>query len=174
MTDNGQCEPLAEADVDAVIARYPDRTGDLLNILEDLQEAHPRRFLPRATLSQVAQKTGIARAQIWSVVTFYAFFNLAPQGRHQVCVCRGTACHTRGSKPLYDTLRRAVGAENMGDAEEEETFTTPDHRLTVRTVACFGQCAMAPVVAVDDAMHGHVTDPMLKTLLTQLEEGDRP
>lgn len=171
MTDTERSEPLAESVVDEIIARHPDRTGDILNILESLQERHPHKFLPRETLALVARKTGISRAQLWSVVTFYAFFNLEPQGRHCVCVCRGTACHTRGSKPLHDALRRATG-EQAGavDADEAaEAFTTSDHRLTVRTVACFGQCAMAPVVAVDETMHGHVTEPRLHELLADLD-----
>lgn len=176
MKDHERNEPLAESVVDEVIAAHPDRTGDILNILEALQERHPHKFLPRETLALVARKTGVARAQIWSVVTFYAFFNLEPQGLHRVCVCRGTACHTRGSKPLYDALCRATGARPLApdDDSATETYTTPDHRLTVRTVACFGQCAMAPVVAVDETMHGRVNEPALRVLLAGLASEASP
>jgi NADH-quinone oxidoreductase subunit E len=170
-----EIQPLAPSVVDEAIARHPDRTGDVLGILEELQEAHPLKFLPQSTLEYVARQTGVARAQIFSVVTFYAFFNLKPQGRHTVTVCRGTACHTRGSKALLTALQQAAGIRPPEDEDTGETsFTTPDHHLTVRTVACFGQCALAPVVTVDHAIYGHVTDFKLRKLVASLEGNAAP
>ena len=96
MITAAEIRPLSEQVIDEIIARHPDKTGDVLSILEEVQETHPLKFLPAETLDLVAQKVGVARSQILSVVTFYAFFNLKPQGRHTVTVCRGTACHTRG------------------------------------------------------------------------------
>ncbi len=153
---------LDEAIVDEVIARYPDATGDVLSMLEELQHRHPHRYLPRPTLEQVARKTGLSRSQIYSVVTFYSFFNLKPQGRHTIAVCRGTACHTRGSRGLLESLANRLG---IPPAEREQaTFTSPGREVTIRTVACFGQCALAPVVAADEEIHGHMTDLKLRAL----------
>ena len=159
--------------VEDVVAGYPSPTGSILGILEELQERHPQKYLPRETLALVAEVTGVSPAQIYSVVTFYAFFNLKPQGRHTIMVCRGTACHTRGSKTLLDQLLRSAG-HAAGAAGEEgegavETFTTPDHRLTVRTVACFGQCALAPVIGVDEDIYGYMNELKLKEVLQGLE-----
>jgi NADH-quinone oxidoreductase subunit E len=159
---------LDEAAVDEIIARYPDATGDVLSILEELQHRHPHHYLPRATLEQVARKTGIARSQIYSVVTFYAFFNLKPQGRHTLAVCRGTACHTRGSRALLEALANRLG---IPPAEREQaSFTSPDREITVRTVACFGQCALAPVVALDEEIHGYMSDVRLRALTARVSE----
>ncbi|MEX2605747.1 MAG: NAD(P)H-dependent oxidoreductase subunit E, partial [Kiritimatiellia bacterium] len=91
-------EPLDASVIDRIIDTHSDPTGDLLNVLEDLQEAHPDNYLPRCTLRTVADRMGIAASRVYSVVTFYSFFNLEPQGKHTVVVCRGTACHTRGSR----------------------------------------------------------------------------
>jgi NADH-quinone oxidoreductase subunit E len=164
--------PLDEAIVDETIARHPDRTGDVLSILEDLQQQHPLKYIPASTLEQVARKTGLSRSQILSVVTFYAFFNLKPQGRNTIAVCRGTACHTRGSRQLLDTLKSAAGFP-PGGPEDSTTaaFTTPDCELTVRTVACFGQCAMAPVVARNHDIYGQMTDLKVRRLVADLKGG---
>ncbi|MFO1530087.1 MAG: NAD(P)H-dependent oxidoreductase subunit E [Kiritimatiellia bacterium] len=148
---------------------YPDPTGDLLGILEELQKRHPRKFLPRPTLCQVATKTGFSRSRVFSVTTFYSFFNLEPQGEHVVMVCRGTACHTRGSKGLLDRLRERLALEPCGS--ESEAFRTADNRLTVRTVACFGQCALAPVLSSDEDIHSHVTEAQLDELILRLKTG---
>ena len=157
-------QPIDECIVDEVVARYPDRTGDVLSILEELQKRHPFRYLHRTTMEQVARRTGLSCAQVFSVATFYSFFNLQPQGRCTLMVCRGTACHTRGSKDLLDTIKARAGIPRD---QHGESFTTPDHRLTVRTVACFGQCALAPVVATDDKIYGNVTDIKLKKILQE-------
>ncbi|NBD37304.1 MAG: NAD(P)H-dependent oxidoreductase subunit E [Verrucomicrobia bacterium] len=163
-------EPLAESAIDAIIAKYQRRTGDLLNVLEDIQDAHPDRYLPVTTLRQVAVKMRIAASQIFSVVTFYSFFNLEPQGRHCITVCRGTACHTRGSRQLMQCLRRETSLLDENGDSGEGSFTTADLNLTVRTVACFGQCALAPVVAVDEDIYGYVTDLKLRELVKTVRE----
>lgn len=177
--------PLPRETVDAIIARHcarADRTGDVLGILEEAQRAHPQNYLPVQTYDYVARKTGLPSSQIMSVVTFYAFFNCRPQGRHTLTVCRGTACHTRGSRQLLAAIKAHVGVHDDapgevgegspgsdGEAGAASTFTTPDGRLTIRTVACFGQCAQAPVVAIDEAMHGHVSDFELRALVAAFD-----
>ena len=75
--------PLPEAVIDDVIARHPERTGDVLGVLEELQQRHPLQYLPAETQAAVARKMGVAHSQIFSVVSFYAFFNRQPQGRLQ-------------------------------------------------------------------------------------------
>lgn len=169
-----QSSPLAEALVDEIIARHPDRTGDVLAVLEEIQQRHPLNYVPPETYELLARKMGVARSQILSVLTFYAFFNLKPQGRHTVAVCRGTACHTRGSKQLLDGLKADAGFFSDGEAASESgaatSFTTPDCRMTVRTVACFGQCALAPVVAIDHEIHGHVSDFKLRKLVAAIND----
>ena len=97
--------PLGDQEfADQVIAASEDRSGALLSILEKVQEHHPHKFLPLEILEYIADKTDIPLAQIYSVVTFYALFNLEPQGEHTICICRGTACHTRGSRNLLERL----------------------------------------------------------------------
>lgn len=163
--------PLDEKQIDDVITKYPDRTGDILGILEELQERHPLKYLPMETLALVAEKKGIPPSIIYSVVTFYSFFNLRPQGRHCVMVCRGTACHTRGSKLLMDGILSAAGSPPPED-DTGAAYTTDDYGMTVRTVACFGQCALAPVVAVDEDIHGHMSDIKMRRIVRDLIRKD--
>jgi NADH-quinone oxidoreductase subunit E len=129
------------------------------------------------TLEYVARRTGIPQSQVFSVASFYALFNLEPQGDHVVAICRGTACHTRGSRPLLERVKLQLGLRDPG-AEggnaDKVSLTTPDLRFTVRTVACFGQCALAPVVEVDHAIRGHVSEQGLIREVEQLRrEGVR-
>jgi NADH-quinone oxidoreductase subunit E len=164
----------ARDQLDEIIARHRARPGALLTILERVQGSHESKYLPRPTLEYVVTSLGLPRSQAQSVATFYSFFNLEPQGVHTVAICRGTACHTRGSKELLDSLRKGLDfAPGDGDGEKVAT-TTRDGQVTLRTVACIGQCALAPVVEVDGAIHGHVSDHKLKRVMAQLVEEGEP
>ncbi len=161
--------------IDEVIANRTGRPGALLGILEAVQEHHPRKYLSEETLRYIGTKMNLPLSQIYSVATFFALFNLQPQGEHTVCICRGTACHTRGSRKLLESLRLELGldgAGNSGDMNEADklSLNTPDGRFTVRTVACFGQCALAPVVEVDHRICGHVNEHTLEREVRALEK----
>ena len=162
--------------IDSVIARHSGRAGRLLSILEDLQDAHPQKYLPGAVLDYLAAKADIPRAQIYSVATFYALFNLEPQGDNTICICRGTACHTRGSRNLLERLKLELGLKEAAEegGADKLSVTTKDGKYTLRTVACFGQCALAPVVEVNHHILGHVNEQGLKRELDALQkEGSR-
>ena len=149
--------------LDEVIARRSGTPGALLGILEEVQAHHPRKFICRDTLRYIALKTNTPLSQIYSVITFYALFNQEPQGEHTISIWRGTACHTRGSRDLLDSLRLELGLHEDAEGQQADklTLTTHDGRFTIRTVACFGQCAMAPVVELDHRICGHMNERVL-------------
>jgi NADH-quinone oxidoreductase subunit E len=147
--------------VDRIIGDQLGRPGALLGILERLQDRNRHKYLPMETLAYVAARTGIPQAQVYAVATFYALFNLEPQGTHTVAICRGTACHTRGSRVLLERAKLQLGFHETPETADKLALTTSDRRFTIRTVACFGQCALAPVVELDHAIRGHVKEQAL-------------
>ena len=97
-------------EIDTVIAKHRGQHGELLGILEETQLLNEQQYLSEEVLNHVAFRTGVPLSRVYNVVTFYSFFNLKPQGRHKITVCRGTACHTKGSKALLDPrLREGPG-----------------------------------------------------------------
>jgi NADH-quinone oxidoreductase subunit E len=122
-------------------------------------------------LEYIAAKADIPLAQIQSVVTFYALFNQEPQGRNTISVCRGTACHTRGSRGLLERIKLEMGVSSHGEEPEADklSITTPDRKYTIRTVACFGQCALAPVVEINHEIYGHVNERALRSQIDALD-----
>ena len=156
--------------IDRIIGDQAGRPGALLSILERVQEQHRNKYLPMETLEYVAARTGVPQAQVYGVATFYALFNLEPQGTHIVSICRGTACHTRGSRALLERVKLQLGLQQTADGADKITLTTPDRRFTIRTVACFGQCALAPVVEVDHAIRGHVKEQALMREVDKLRK----
>ncbi len=163
--------------IDNLIASRLGRPGALLGILESVQERNPHKYLPLETLRYIATKTELPLSRIYSVATFYALFNLQPQGENTICICRGTACHTRGSRNLLEGVRLELGLglenEESSDNEGDKLLlTTPDRQFTVRTVACFGQCAMAPVVEVNHRICGHATERTVQREIETIRAGE--
>jgi NADH-quinone oxidoreductase subunit E len=176
---NGKAYELPDAAerafIDQVIASRKGRPGALLGILEAVQEHSRHKYLSMGTLRYVADRTNVPLARIYSVATFYALFNLERQGDNTICICRGTACHTRGSRKLLESLRLELGFENGGEMSEADklSVTTPDGKFTIRTVACFGQCALAPVAEVNHRICGHVNERTLEREVKALEREHR-
>lgn len=120
----------------------------LIPILQAVQEEY--RYLPEEVLTYVATSLGYSRARVFGVATFYAHFALEPKGKHIVRLCDGTACHVKRSIPILEALRKRLGVD-------EKRKTTPDQMFTVETVACLGACGLAPVVVIDEEVHGMMT-----------------
>jgi len=173
----GSLSATEQVFIDKLIGTRRGRPGALLTILEAAQEKNRYKYLPLETLRYIADKTEMPLSRIYSVATFYALFNLQPQGENTICICRGTACHTRGSRNLLQgaRLELGLGLENgETDASEADKLllTTADRQFTVRTVACFGQCAMAPVVEVNHRICGHVTERTLQREIATIRAGE--
>jgi len=161
--------------IDQAIAKHGNRPGALLGVLEDVQAANAHKYLSMETLRYISERTGIPPSTVYSATTFYSLFNLDPQGDNVICVCRGTACHTRGSRTLLEKLCFDLGLSEheSGDTKETEklALTTNDNRFTIRTVACFGQCALAPVVEVNHHILSHVNERTLQREVKALTQG---
>jgi NADH-quinone oxidoreductase subunit E len=163
-----QSSIVSESVLDEIIEKHNGKPGMLLTTLEEAQENNPLKYLPVETLVAVSKKLNLPYTQVYSVATFYSFFNLKPQGKHSIIVCRGTACHTKGSKALLDELGPIFGIKTV-DQDSEPTFTTPDNLFTIKTVACFGQCAQSPIVAVDGIMYSNVNSQKLEKIIAKVK-----
>ena len=144
--------------VKAIIEKYSGERGFLVPILQDVQKEW--NYLPRKALDAVGMLLDIPISQIFEVATFYRAFSLEPRGRHQVCLCMGTACHVRGAARIGDHIQRALGIQ-AGQ-------TTPDLEFTYETVNCLGACALGPVLTVNAEYHGQVTIGKTNKILKQL------
>lgn len=151
--------------IDRTVAAHRGRPGELLGVLGTVQAANAHKYLSMGALRYIAQATGAPPSEVYSMATFYSLFSLEPQGDNLICVCRGTACHTRGSRHLLEKLCLDLGLSEHETGETRESdklsLTSADNRFTIRTVACFGQCALAPVVEVNHHILSHVNERTL-------------
>ena len=144
-----------------ILDRFQRDPGKLIPILQAVQEEY--RYLPQPVLAFVATSVGLPAARVYGVATFYAHFTLEVKGKYIVRLCDGTACHVRRSTDILDALRDKLSLS-------EEKITTDDMLITVETVSCLGACGLAPVMLINDEVHGQVTPTMALELVDAIIE----
>ena len=139
--------PAVDPKVRAEMVKFTPERSNLIPLLQALQEKFG--WLPEDLLAAVADYLHVPASVVYGVATFYAQFYLTRQGKNRIKVCQGTACHVRGGKAIMDTVRKRLGL-NPGQ-------TTPDYLYSLERVACLGSCALAPVMVVNNKIHGAMT-----------------
>jgi NADH-quinone oxidoreductase subunit E len=131
----------------------------LVPILQAVQEEY--RYLPQEVLTYVATALDVSPARVFGVATFYAHFAIEPKGKHLVRLCDGTACHVKDSIPILHAIQKRLGLDDTHK-------TTADMLFTVETVACLGACGLAPVVVLNDQVHGQMTPESAVKLIEEV------
>lgn len=150
-------EVLIEVDpeLEEIFESHSSSRENLIPILQEIQDR--KSYLSPEAIGQVAAHLGISENDVYGVATFYAQFRFHPPGRHHIKVCEGTACHVRGSRLIVEEVTRKVG---IAPGE-----TTQDREFSLERVACFGSCALAPVVVMDEKVYGRMTPRKMQKLI---------
>ena len=141
-----------------IFSHYKGDKQELIPILQETQDVF--RYLPAASMKEIARFLRMPESTVYGVSTFYAQFKLTPLGKKIIRVCRGTACHVRGATKVLNELESRLGIK-AGE-------TTDDLEYTLETVACIGACALAPTMTIDNATYGKMTAKKVAEVL-----GDR-
>lgn len=138
-----------------ILSSYRGKRAELVPILQEVQSKFS--YLPQIAMLEIAAFTGVAESEVYSIATFYNQFSLTPRGKHIVKVCLGTACHIRGGPRILDAVEGELNIKPGG--------TTEDNRFSLERVACFGSCALGPVVVVNENVYGKMTTAKVKKVL---------
>ena len=152
-------EPNIAKQLDKILSQYSGESGELIPILQEAQERFG--YLPEKVMRRIAKFLRLSESTVYGVSTFYAQFKLTPTGKRLVKVCRGTACHVRGGAYILREAEKQLGIK-PGE-------TTSDLGYSLETIACFGSCALAPVMVIDKNVHGRMTTTKVGQILTETE-----
>jgi NADH-quinone oxidoreductase E subunit len=146
---------------DEILARYPNAGRDsLIPILQEVQDS--QGFISREAVVRIGRHLALPASKIYGVATFYNQFRFEAQGTYHIQVCRGTACHVKGSAAVLQAIE--------SELEIKPGQTTRDGVFSLEVVACVGACGLAPVIAVGDEFHGGVTPDAIKDILASYRE----
>ena len=146
--------------IDRIIEKYKDEKGAMIPILHEVQQE--KGYLPEDVQAYIAQKMGVPLSEVYGIVTFYALFNTQPKGKHRISVCLGTACYVRGSGKILEELEKQLNIK-VGE-------TTTDGQFTLEACRCLGACGLAPVLTVDDHVHGRLTTKDVADLIAKYKD----
>jgi len=130
-----------------ILDRWESKPENIIEMMHDVQ--NELNFLPRDVLFEISDKAHVPLSQVYNLATFFNAFSLKPRGKHQVCVCLGTACHAYGAPKIVNILEKELGI-HCGE-------TTADMKFGMEVVRCVGACGIAPVVIIGKDLYGKVT-----------------
>lgn len=142
---------------------HRENEGNIISLLQDIQTEFG--YIPEDVVMWFSKKLAIPASRFFGVATFYAQFHLKPRGRNILTTCCGTACHVKGSERLINGLLREL---NLPEGET----TTSDGHFTVEKVNCVGACSIAPVVIINDKVHGKMSADGLMKEIRKLKENE--
>jgi NADH-quinone oxidoreductase E subunit len=150
---------MITADLDPIVSKYPaGRRDALIPLLQDVQEAHG--YLSRDAVVRVGRHLRLPASKVYGVATFYNQFRFQPLGRFHIQLCRGTACHVKGSNQTLNAIQRTL--------QLKPGQTTRDGLFSLEVVACLGACGLAPLMAVNGEFHAGVTSERVTKILRTL------
>lgn len=147
------------APTDKILEEHGYDAAKLIPILQQVQEVY--RYLPEDVMRHIADKLNISPAKVFGVATFFAHFAITPKGKHIIKVCNGTACHVKGSANLINAVKTKL--KLTGSKE-----TTDDGMFTLECVSCLGACGLAPVMVIDETVHGQCTPELVSKYIDEV------
>ena len=142
--------------LEAILHEFPQaRRNSLIPLLQAVQKE--QGYISKEAVVEIGRHLRLPASKIYGVATFYNQFRFEPLGKYHIQVCRGTACHVKGSAAVLDGLCKLL--------KVAPGQTTRDGLFSVEVVACIGACGLAPVIAVNGEFHAAVTPKQLPALV---------
>jgi len=150
--------------ISAILKRYPKAGRDsLIPILQEVQE--DQGYLSRESVLSIGEHLSLPASKIFGVATFYNQFRFQPQGKFHIQVCRGTACHVKGSAAILNRVQREL--------KIKPDETTQDGLFSLEVVACIGACGLSPVISVNGEFHAKLTGDDIPGIIKTYREREQ-
>ncbi|MFC1607513.1 NAD(P)H-dependent oxidoreductase subunit E [Candidatus Latescibacterota bacterium] len=143
---------------------YGNDNTRLMDILRDVQKQFG--CVSDEAIDAIAQAVSIARVEVESTVSFYAFLSKEPKGTFVIRLCDDIIDRMKGSDIVAKALKEELGIE-IGE-------TTKDGRITLEYTPCIGMCDQAPAALVNDEVITNLSSDKVRQLIKILEKTNDP
>ncbi|KAF0127634.1 MAG: NADH dehydrogenase subunit E [Elusimicrobia bacterium] len=149
-----------QSKVARILAAHPfAKRAAVIPILQEIQEAEG--YVSQDAVVKVSAHLAMPASKVYGVATFYNQFRFKPKGKYHIMVCRGTACHVKGSLSALRLVEEGLSIK-AGD-------TTRDGLFSLEVVCCMGACGLAPVISINGEFHAKVTPEKLKNIVEEIK-----
>jgi len=155
-----QPPPIDWNKIDVIIDKHTGQKWGLIPLLQAVQELCG--YIPPESIDTIAEAMKMFPSQVQGVITFYSGFALKPKGKYVLKVCRGTACHVKGSRSILRLMQKEL---NLTEGE-----TSPDYQFTLETVACLGACFLAPTMMINRDYFGKLSPTKVTSVLGEYQK----
>ncbi|MFZ3070155.1 MAG: NAD(P)H-dependent oxidoreductase subunit E [Anaerolineaceae bacterium] len=152
--------PEQKALIDSILEENASLNGATMVVLNQVQERIG--YITKPMQAYIAEGLGVPISKVHGVVSFYSFFTTIPRGKHTIKFCLGTACYVGGIEQIVEKAKQILGIEPGN--------TTPDGLITLEVCRCVGACSQAPVVVVDDLIHGRMQPNKFPKLVQDIQK----
>ena len=147
--------------VDTILQKHPRAGRDaLIPILQEVQEK--QGYLSREAVITISKHLKLPATKIYGVATFYNQFRFQPKGKYHFMLCRGTACHVKGSSRVLDMAQKVL--------KLKPGQTSRDRLFSLEIVACMGACGLSPVMNLNGEFYAKVTPQKLVQIIQECRE----
>ena len=150
--------------LETILENYTGAKRDsLIPLLQEVQ--NEQGYLSRDTVVKIGRQLNLPASKIYGVATFYNQFRFQPIGKYHIQVCRGTACHVKGSENVLTTLQNELKIK-AGE-------TSRDGLFSIEVVACIGACGLAPVISINGEFYAELDSAKTRKILRDLKKQDK-
>ena len=143
-----------------IIARYPEKQGALLPLLNLAQEI--QGYVSPDAMAIVAKELDLSPAYVRGVATFYTMYNRRPVGTWFIQVCTNVACNICGADEVMRAFCDATGTE-PGQVSADGLFT-------VMEAECLGACGFPTAVQINERYFENVDVSDIPAILDRLRK----
>jgi len=152
---------MASLKVDEILEKHKHAKRDaLIPILQEVQDVEG--YLSRESVIKISKGLGLPASKVYGVATFYNQFRFQPKGRYHIQVCRGTACHVKGSLSVLEALKLELNVQ--------PGQTSRDGLFSLEVVACIGACGLAPVISINGEFYAGMTPDKARKLISTIRK----
>jgi NADH:ubiquinone oxidoreductase subunit E len=141
--------------INTIIASNRGRAGASITVLRECQNVVG--YLPVELIDYIGKGLNISPSELFGVASFYSLFSMVPKGKNTIKICLGTACYVKGIKEVLERISNEYKIKEGG--------TTSDRRFSLEAVRCLGACGLAPVMVVNQDIHGAMTSDRVLDVL---------
>ena len=148
-------EDKLREDFERMAERFGREGSALLPILQETMRRYHE--ITDFAMQSIADILNIPPAEVYGVVTFYAFLKEAYHGRYVVRLCKTISCDMGGMRKVARQLENDLGIP-FGK-------TTPDGFFTLEYANCLGMCDRTPALMINDEVFTNVTPEQVHLIL---------
>jgi [NiFe] hydrogenase diaphorase moiety large subunit len=143
---------------DEICQRFGNDRTRMMDIVLEVQA----RFgcVSREAMERIARAVDTHPVEVESLVTFYSFLSVKPQGQVVIRLCSDIVDWMKGYEDVADAMSKELGV-TMGE-------TTPDGAITLTRTPCIGMSDQAPAALVNDVVVTNLTPERGRQLIRDL------